>query len=85
MTVRGILVYRKAKKTQTLIGEVLANSAMIMKQFRENVATEMGLKDGFTLERSGTKGKIPINERQDHHLVLDFFRSDDDVVVVTEP
>ncbi len=79
-------MYLKVKRPQSLLGEIVAGPETSMKEFREMVRVEMmGLKDkAFLLDKVAGGGlKVPINERQDHHLALDFFRSEDDCALVS--
>eukprot|EP00743_Colponemidia_sp_Colp-15_P006645 GILK01007164.1.p1 GENE.GILK01007164.1~~GILK01007164.1.p1 ORF type:complete len:514 (-),score=38.52 GILK01007164.1:68-1609(-) len=79
---RGVVVYFNSVHEDHILGEVIVKEEVTVAQVRRMISEELGLGDASHFQIK--KRNIPIPRGQDHRLALDFFRSDDDFIVLTQ-
>eukprot|EP00742_Colponemidia_sp_Colp-10_P005907 GILJ01006318.1.p1 GENE.GILJ01006318.1~~GILJ01006318.1.p1 ORF type:complete len:511 (+),score=54.08 GILJ01006318.1:27-1559(+) len=79
---RGVVVYFNSVHEDHILGEVIVKEEVTVAEVRRMISEELGLGDASHFQIK--KRNIPIPRGQDHRLALDFFRSDDDFIVLTQ-
>ena len=81
VTLPAVRVFRDAPEpASNLLGVVTLEAETTMGDVRRVIHSSFGVGEGATLR----KKKVPILPTQDHHLALDFLRSEADYLVVIE-
>lgn len=75
----AVRVYKDAYADSALLGAVTLQSETTMGDLRRIITSRFGLPSNVALK----KKKIPIRTTQDHHLAVEFLKSDQDYVVVS--